>query len=175
MNFQNFIKRFLPLISLIILFVSCKNDSSKLTLVFPNKVNYETFIIAKHLGYFQKTGNDLKIITVNSGINAAEALALGSADIAAMGDGPAVILMSQDKKISVVSRYAKGERIHRLISDTAIQTAKDLSGKRIGIQIGSSTHAAFLGWIEKQGVSIDDITIIPMNPLNMPEAMKSPI
>ena len=171
MSFQNFIK--IPFIIAIVFFSSCKDDSSRIRLVYPNKVNYESLIIANHLGYLREAASNIDVVTVASGINAAEALSLGSADIAAMGDGPAIILMSQKKKASVVTRYAKGEKIHRLISDAHLHSPEELIGKRIGLQIGSSTHAAFLAWLSKQGINKDDITVVPMDPRNMPEAMKN--
>ncbi len=173
MNYQNFIKRFLIISVIVLTFSSCRKESSPLKLAYPQKVNYESFIVANHLGYFHEDGGNIKVITVTSGINAAEALSLGDADLAAMGDGPTVILMAQDKNILIVSRYAKGERIHRLIADTSIHVAEDLTDKRIGVQIGSSTNGALLNWFEKNNITLDDITIVPMDPLNMPEAMKT--
>jgi NitT/TauT family transport system substrate-binding protein len=173
MNYQNFIKQFIIYIAIITSLISCSSNRADVTLVYPNKVNYETFIIANHLNYFSQLGSKIRITTVNSGIDAAEALNLGSANIAAMGDGPAVLLMSQERDISIVSRYAKGNRIHRLISDTSITTPQDLFEKKIGIQMSSSTHGAFLGWLEANNIPVDNIELVPMNPKNMPEAMKN--
>ena len=169
MKSPNFIKS-ISLIILVTIVLSCKQNK-EIKLVFPKKVNYESFIIANHLGYFK--GFDIKPTTVKSGINAAEAVSLGSADIAAMGDGPTSILMSQDKKISVVARYAKGNKIHRLISDKNIKTPNDLKGKKIGIQVGSSTNAAFLGYLKRNNIKLSEITLVPLSPSNMPEAMKT--
>ncbi len=173
MNSLNFIKNSVIYSLLLLLISSCSSNDDELTLVFPNKVNYETFIIANHLGYFETEKNGIEIKTVNSGINAAEALALGNADVCAMGDGPAVVMMSKQKPVSIISRYAKGMRIHRLISKSGITTPQALKGKKIGIQMGSSTHAAFLGWLNAQGVKAEDIKVVPMQPKNMPEAMKT--
>jgi ABC-type nitrate/sulfonate/bicarbonate transport system substrate-binding protein len=170
MKFQNSIKTFLLVGVIFTLLHSCSQDKGKLKLVFPSKVNYESFIIANHLGYF---GDNVEAITVKSGIHSAEAMTLGDADMAAMGDGPTVILLSKNKKTSVVARYAKGERIHRLVSSTSVTKPHDLIGKKIGIQIGSSTHAALYGWLKSKGLTNDDVELVPMNPSNMPEAMKS--
>ena len=170
MKFQNFIRIRFILIPIIIFISSCSKQDQKLKLVFPNKVNYESFIIAKHLGYFD---DNVESITVKSGINAAEAINLGDADMAAMGDGPTIILLSKNKNTSIVTRYAKGEKIHRLIADKAIKSSSDLKGKKIGIQIGSSTHAALYAWLANNNLASGDVELVPMNPSNMPEAMKS--
>jgi ABC-type nitrate/sulfonate/bicarbonate transport system substrate-binding protein len=144
-----------------------------LRLVFPNKINYESFIIAQKLGYFAKESNNVEIQTVNSGIQAAEAMNTGSCDIIATGNGPAVILMSKSKDNVIVCRYATGEKMHRLIADTSLHNINDLKGKRIGVQQGSSTHATLLAWLEKNTVSVDSIVLIPITPQDMPEAMKN--
>lgn len=173
MNYLSFINRILILSVIVFTFSSCRKKTSPLKLAYPQKVNYESFIVANHLGYFNEDGGNIKVITVTSGINAAEAISLGDAHLAAMGDGPTVILMAQDKNILIVSRYAKGERIHRFIADTSIHVANDLIGKRIGIQMGSSTNGALLNWFDKNNIKLEDVTLVPMDPLNMPEAMKT--
>jgi len=173
MNYLSFVNRILILLVIVFTFSSCKKKSTLLKLAYPQKVSYESLIVANHLGYFNEDGGNIKLINVTSGINAAEALSLGDAHLAAMGDGPTVILMAQDKNILVVSRYAKGEKIHRLIADTSIHETKDLIGKRIGIQMGSSTNGALLNWFDKNNVKKEDVIMVPMDPLNMAEAMKT--
>ena len=173
MNYLPFIKRSIVLSISILIFSACSDQPAPVKLVFPNKVNYESFIIANHLGFFKEGSSPIEVITVNTGINAAEALTLGNADLAAMGDGPTLMLMAQKKDVSIITRYAKGERIHRMVADTSVHTPADLIGKRIGVQVGSSTYGALMSWLENHNISADQITIVPMDPLNMPEAMKS--
>jgi ABC-type nitrate/sulfonate/bicarbonate transport system substrate-binding protein len=173
MNYLHFIKRFAVLVLAVLLFSACSDQPAPVKLVYPNKVNYESFIIANHLGYFKESESPIEVITVNTGINAAEALILGNADLAAMGDGPTVMLMAQKKNVAIITRYAKGERIHRMVSDTSIHAPVDLLGKRIGVQVGSSTYGALMSWLENHKIQSDQITIVPMDPLNMPEAMKN--
>ncbi len=54
--------------------------------------------------------------------------------------------------------------------NTLIREPGGLAGKRLGVQVGSSTHAALLGWLESNGLS-GNVTIVPMDPQNMPEAL----
>jgi ABC-type nitrate/sulfonate/bicarbonate transport system substrate-binding protein len=173
MNYLHFIKRSTVLAIVVLLFSACSDQPAPVKLVYPNKVNYESFIIANHLGYFKESDSPIEVITVNTGINAAEALTLGNADLAAMGDGPTVMLMAQKKNVAIITRYAKGERIHRMVADTSIHAPVDLLGKRIGVQVGSSTYGALISWLENHNIPADQITIVPMDPLNMPEAMKN--
>lgn len=173
MNYPKFILKTLAFFIAGWLICSCTGKVTPLRLVFPNKVNYESFIIARHNGYFNEDSAEIKIQTVNSGIQAAEALNTGGADVIAAGNGPAVILMAQNKQIVIVIRYATGERMHRLVADTSIHSISELQGKRIGVQMGSSTHAALIAWLDINHIPSDQITFVPMDPLNMPEAMKN--
>lgn len=173
MNYLHFIKRSTVLSIAVLIFSACSDQPAPVKLVYPNKVNYESFIIANHLGYFKVSDSPIEVITVNTGINAAEALTLGNADLAAMGDGPTVMLMAQKKDVSIITRYAKGERIHRMVADTSVHTPSGLVGKRIGVQVGSSTYGALMSWLENHNIPADQITIVAMDPLNMPEAMKN--
>jgi NitT/TauT family transport system substrate-binding protein len=173
MNYLHFINRSILLSIAVILFSACSDQPAPMKLVYPNKVNYESFIIANHLGFFKEGGSPIEVITVNTGINAAEVLTLGNADLAAMGDGPTVVLMAQKKDVSIVTRYAKGERIHRMVADTSVHAPIDLVGKRVGVQVGSSTYGALMSWLEKHNILAGQVSIVPMDPLNMPEAMKS--
>lgn len=84
--------------------------------VYPNKVNYEPMIIATEKRYFADEGLDIKVRTVVGGIQAAEAIAAGSVDAAAMGDAPAIMLMSKHIQVKVIARYGGGDKIHRIVA-----------------------------------------------------------
>lgn len=173
MNYQKFILKTLGFIIAGWLTYSCTGKVTPLRLVYPNKVNYESFIIARHNGYFNEDSNNIKIQTVNSGIQAAEALNTGGADIIAAGNGPAVIMMARNEQTVILIRYATGEKMHRIVADTGIHSVGDLTGKRIGIQMGTSTHAALIAWLDMNRIPAGLLTLVPMDPLNMPEAMKN--
>ncbi len=172
MKFQNSIK-ILAIVSIVLFGLSCKNNSQKLVLVYPNKVNYESFIIANHFNYFNENEVFIDVKTVNSGIEAAEAFTLGDAQVAAMGDGPTVMLMGKSMDLAILTRYAEGNRIHRLVCDSALKFPKDLIAKKIGVQQGSSTHGALLSWLQNNNIALADVTIVPLDPKDMPEAMKT--
>ncbi|NLD36825.1 MAG: ABC transporter substrate-binding protein [Desulfatiglans sp.] len=173
---MNEVKIWLILIIILSLCFSCskkQNDQESLRLVYPEKVNYEAFIIAKELNFYEEVGLKVKISPVIGGINAAEAMMAGAADSAAMGDAPAVILVSKNAPVKIVVRYGEGTGIHRLVSRKEIRQPAELKGKRIGLQSGSSTYGGFLLWADRNGLDLNSMNIIPMDPLNMPEAMRT--
>lgn len=143
----------------------------RVKIAFSEKCNYEALIIADELGMLEEAGFRSKIVT--GGILAAEALVTGSADMAVMGDGPAVQVITKDNGAMIVARFCGAEGMHRFIANTSIEAPKDLEGKKVGLQQSSSTHGAFLRWAEAEGVDISKVNIVNMNPMEIPMAMKS--
>lgn len=156
----------------IILFIP-QDDGMSISVAYSEKVNYETLMVANANGYFQEEGADVHVRLVTGGIEAATALITGAVDLAAMGDAPAVQLISQDHGAKIVARLVGGEGVHRFIAWNDIQGPKDLEGRKLGIQQTSSTHGAFLQWAEANGVNVDNVTLVPMNPRDIPLAMQS--
>lgn len=173
MNYQNFINKLFIVGAVISTVFACTDSKTKLRLVFPNKMNYESLIIAHDQNFYNKTDSVISVKTVVGGTNAAEAFATGNADVIATGNGPAVILLAQDKDAVIIARYATGERMHHLLADTSITSLEGLKGKRIGIQSGSTTHAALLAWLKNNNIPVGDVSLIPMQPADMPEAMRN--
>ncbi len=129
-------------------------------LAYGKKIHYAPQIIALKQGYFDEEGLAVEAKAVQAGIQAAEALASGSADIAVMGDAPGIIAASK-VPVKIVASYGGGENMHRIVA----------KGKRVAIQMGSSTHGGFLAFLAKHGLSTADLELVPLNPRDMPEAM----
>jgi len=144
-----------------------------LHLAYGKKIHYAPQIIALKKGFFAAHKLDVEPKAVQAGIQAAEALTSGSADVAVMGDAPGIIAAASGMSIKIVASYGGGEKMHRLIAaaDSEIASPADLRGKRVGVQMGSSTHGAFLLFLEKNGLATSDLTLVPLNPSDMPEAM----
>ena len=150
-----------------------QDEEASISVAYSEKVNYETLMVANANGYFQDEGADVTVKLVNGGIEAATALITGAVDLAAMGDAPAVQLISQDQGAKIVARLVGGKGMHRFIAWNDIQEPKDLEGKKLGIQQTSSTHGAFLQWAEANDVNVNNITFLYLNPRDIPLAMQS--
>jgi len=148
-------------------------EHTPLRLAYGAKIHYAPQIIALKQGLFAEEGLAVEATVVQAGIQAAEALTSGSADVAVMGDAPAVIAAASGMSVKIVASYGGGERMHRLIAapGSRMSSPADLRGKRVGIQMGSSTHGGFLLLLEKYGLSANDLKLVPLNPSDMPEAM----
>jgi NitT/TauT family transport system substrate-binding protein len=144
-----------------------------LRLTYSNKIDYEPLIIAQEKGFFRDEGLNVTTLIVSGGIQSAEALATGSADMGAMGDAPGVTLMARNMGAKLVASYGGGEGQHRLVGWTDVESVSDLVGKKVGVQFGSSSQGALLRLLEANGISADDITQVPLSPADMPNAVKT--
>jgi len=152
---------------------SPREESVALRLAYGKKIHYAPQIVALKKGYFAQKGLRVEPKAVQAGIQAAEALTSGSADVAVMGDAPGIIAAASGMPVKIVASYGGGEKMHRIVAapGSGIRLPFDLKGKRVGIQTGSSTHGGFLLFLEKNGLSSSDLELVPLNPSDMPEAM----
>lgn len=150
-------------------------ERTKLRLAYGAKIHYGPQIIALKKGYFAAQGLDVEGKTVQAGIQAAEAMTSGSADVGVMGDAPAVIALASGMPLRLVASYGGGEKMHRLVAaaGSRIHKPADLTGKRVAVQMGSSTHGAFLLFLSKHKVDVKRLQLVPLDPADMPEAMAS--
>lgn len=148
-------------------------EPTVLRLAYGKKIHYAPQIVALKKGYFEEQNLSVDPKAVQAGIQAAEALTSGSADVAVMGDAPGIIAAASGMPVKIVAAYGGGENMHRIVAArrSGIRSAADLKGKRVGIQMGSSTHGGFLLFLEKNGLSPSDLKLVPLNPSDMPEAM----
>ena len=158
-------------VSVAFLLIPSEEDEMDLTVAYSEKMNYETLMVANDKGYFDEVGLNVTSAMVTGGIMAAEALVTGSADVAAMGDAPAVQLISKGIGAKIIGRIAGAEGMHRIISDINITEPKDLEGKRVGMQQSSSSHGAFLQWCEANDVNTDNITFVYLDPSRLAQTM----
>ena len=126
-------------------------------LAYTAKVQYAPQILALKKGWLSAPGVEFKAIDLgmSTGIAAAEAVVSGSADVAVMGDVPAIIALASARPCVLVCSYGGGEDMHSIIvsEKSGIKAIEDLAGKRIGVHFGSSTHGGIHRFLEKHGLS----------------------
>jgi len=160
-------------ISVAFLLMPSGDREMDLKVAYSEKMNYETLMVANDMGYFDDAGLNVTPAIVTGGIQAAEAIVTGSADVAAMGDAPAVLLISKGIGAKIIARVAGSEGMHRVIADANITEPKDLEGRKVGMQQSSSSHGAFLQWCKAKDVNTENVTFVYLNPSYLAEAMYS--
>ena len=137
-----------------------------LRLAFPHKIQYLPMMIHCHDG-----SEKISPVVGTGGIDAAEALLAGAADVGAMGDVPALILLSRNSRFQVVCAFMQSPSMHRLVARVGLDSLTDLYGKRLAVHHGSSTHGALLAHCAEKQVEIGRISLVPLSPVNFPEAL----
>jgi len=153
----------------------CGENGVMVRVCYPNKVQYAPFILANETNAWEKNGLTVKnIVIAGGGIEVAEALVAGEADVAAMGDAPALIAVSRNGNLKILTSYMTSENMHRLIVSQASNIAgpSDLIGKRIAVHAGTSTYGALLLYLKKHGIDKKEVTLVAISPQFFPEAMQ---
>lgn len=102
------------------------------------------------------------------------ALQSGSVDIADMGLAPAIIGRSQgiDLKIVMVALDVSATNVLVAQKDETIASAKDLKGKRIGAQRGTTPYFGLVRYLEQAGLGIQDVQFVDLTAPNVVPAFK---
>ncbi len=123
-------------------------------------------------GFFEAEGIKVEPIWFKAAAPIAVAMASGDIDVGATGLTAALYnSIAQGMKITVVAdkgREWPGYKLTAIIVDTeqwkaGVRDLKDLKGKRVGItQIGSTFHYILGNLLEKKGISLNDVKVVPL-------------
>jgi aliphatic sulfonates family ABC transporter substrate-binding protein len=144
----------------------------------PIKIGYQTGEINVLLMYtintklFEKHGLDVRLSQFPAGPAMLPALAANEADIAWMGEFPAVTGYSNGLPIEILFMERLDLTNVRLSANqtAGISSVADLKGKRIGVAIGSTSHYHTLQSLRQNGLKPDDVRLVNLTPANMPPA-----
>jgi NitT/TauT family transport system substrate-binding protein len=120
---------------------------------------------AKHRGFFAKQGIDAEITVVGDGTLTVAAVLAGEAQFAGIPIGGLAILKSRNAPVKAVAGGALYEpKVPTTVLVAApgkrFSRARDLVGKRIGVDfLNSIAHIGLLRWLDRGGVSPDDVEI----------------
>ncbi|MCM3077710.1 ABC transporter substrate-binding protein [Brevibacillus invocatus] len=132
-------------------------------------------------GFFQEEGIDAKAKWFDAAQPIAVATAAGSVDVGATGITASLYnMVSGGQKLVIVAdkgREQAGYSSSALLypSDSPLKSIEELKGKKLGItQTGSTYHYMAGKLLEKHGLTLQDIELIPLNNIKgLMEALKS--
>lgn len=134
---------------------------------------------AKDMGFFEKHGLNVQLISFANGPAVASALIGGSLDV---GDGDASVLSEGHEKglpfvmiaPSGMYRASSPTSAFLVAKDSPIMSPKDLIGKTIGLASLASYGAAIVFvWLQKQGIKPSDLKIVEVPFFSMPQMLAS--
>jgi ABC-type nitrate/sulfonate/bicarbonate transport system substrate-binding protein len=156
------------------------NDSGKTVLKYQGSVGQVGFPeLAEDLGYFSKVTLEW-IGDVTGGPASIQATATGQTDFGGAFNGAIVKLRASGADItSVVGYYGSDDKTYGgyyVQEDSPINAAKDLIGKKIGINtLGAQSEFVIREWLTREGLTKDEIkkvelTVVP--PVNAEQVLR---
>ena len=132
-------------------------------------------------GFFKEFGVEPELVYFQAAAPIATALAAGQLDVAATGLTAATYnIVLGGEKLWIVADKGREWPDHRLtaivvhkdLHDAGVRAVGDLRGKRIAVtQLGSTFHYQIGNILEKEGMSLKDVTIVPLQA--MPAALEA--
>src|SRR5262245_35447796 len=134
-------------------------------------------------GFFREFGIDPELVFFQAAAPIATALAAGQVEVGATGLTAALynIVLGGEQLWIVADKGREwpgypltGIVVQRDLYDGGVRSVKDLRGKRIGItQLGSTFHYHIGNILEKEGLRLEDVHIVPLQALpSVMEALK---
>ncbi|WP_083850865.1 ABC transporter substrate-binding protein [Arthrobacter sp. TB 23] len=106
---------------------------------------------------------DIEQIRFSSGSEAFEALLSGEANVSNGGSGRLITIAAQrPEAISLIAKWQYGGSRYSVLTteDSPIDQPSDLRGKTIAVDNGSGAYTLFLVWLEQNGLSLQDVTVL---------------
>ncbi|MFC4776830.1 ABC transporter substrate-binding protein [Paenibacillus sp. GCM10023252] len=135
--------------------------------------------LAENLGYLAPI--KLKWIgNTISGPQDIQAAATGDVDFGGAFNGAVVKLVASNAPITpVVSYYGTNDKRWNgffVLEDSPIKTAKDLIGKKVGMNtLGAHGEIVLKNWLQKEGLTkneIKDVTLVALPPVNLEQSLR---
>lgn len=120
---------------------------------------------------FKKDGwtIDYNYLSGGPGIN--EALANNAVDFGSYGDLPVLAARAGGLKTKGLVAVRKGASHLLVPTNSTIKTIKDLKGKRVGVSVGTWTHALLIKVLKDNGMTMKDIKVINTSGTNFDTAL----
>ena len=122
-------------------------------------------MLAVKQGWLQEElGSDVKLTVqeYKTGVAQMSAILAGALDIGGMGSTPAIALIARNAPIQIFFVMDDEDTVEGLVvkSDAGISKVSDLKGKRVGVQVGTTSDYALGGAILNAGLQPSDVTIV---------------
>lgn len=142
--------------------VYAQGAKAPLTLGIQTSVWGAVGMVAEAEKMFEKAGANVKVLKFDSGKTTRDAMIAGKVDIGSLGTAPFIVGVAKGE-LGSLATVAYAGRTNSIVAakGAGIKTVADLKGKKVGSQIGSSTHHIFANRIApKFGLKPDDFQII---------------
>lgn len=127
-------------------------------------LGYGPWYIADEKGYFDDESVDVTITNFMNDADMSAAFASDRIQVANVASHTALQLKEQGLDISIVLLLDASLTADAILTDGSITSVADLAGKSIAFEEGSVSNLLLGYALEEAGLSLDDITPVPMDP-----------
>lgn len=146
-------------------------QSNELTIGYiPDFPNGSVLAIAEDQKLWEAEGLTPEIKVFTNGPLQIQAMGAGSLNFGTIGPGALWLPASGKAKVVGVNDIGFSDR---LISQASIKTVADLKGKKVGVPQGTSGDMILRLGLERNGLTIADIQVVPMDPSTIVAAFSS--
>lgn len=155
------------------------HNPAKIRFGYQPSMPQAVFLVAKEQGWFEdefaKDGTKIEFEKFVIGPPLIEAFAGNRLDFGLVGDQPAIQAKANNIDLKIIGIYSTTEKGSGLVVPvgSAITSAKDLKGKKVGVPVGSIFHQMLLLYLKTSGLKTEDIKLVNMNPPDIKTALAS--
>lgn len=128
------------------------------------------FAIAQDQKLWEAAGLTPELFVFTNGPLQVQAMDGGSLDFGSIGPGPIWLAATGRIKIIAVNVVSFSDRV---ITQPGIKSMEELRGKKVGVTQGASGEMILRLGLEKYGMTINDIEIVPMDPSTVVSAFSA--
>jgi NitT/TauT family transport system substrate-binding protein len=129
--------------------------------------------VARQKGYFEEEGLQASIAECTGGHRCLREVLDGRADVATTSDLPIVFNSFERQDYAVIATMVATSEDAKLIARAGVGSPKNLTGKRIGAVMGSSSQYFLESYLMTVGVDPQSVVIVPLQPEQMSAALQS--
>ncbi|MCR2812720.1 MULTISPECIES: ABC transporter substrate-binding protein [Microbacterium] len=127
-------------------------------------LGYGPWYIAQEKGYFEEAGVDVKITNFMNDADMSAAFASDRIQVANMASHSALQLVEQGLDITIVLLLDASLAADAILTDGSVTEVSELAGKSIAFEEGSVSNLLLGYALQESGLSLDDISPVPMDP-----------
>ncbi|WP_066301421.1 ABC transporter substrate-binding protein [Bacillus sp. FJAT-29937] len=140
-----------------------EKSSQPLRVTLPTWTGYGPLFLAKEKGFFEKNGVDVELSIIEGLGERKQALAGGKIDGMATALDVQVTLAASDIPVQVVWLLDDSYGGDGILVKNDIQDVKDLKGKQVAFEVGSTSHMLALTALKQGGLTESDIEVVQMS------------
>ncbi|WP_160725912.1 ABC transporter substrate-binding protein [Bacillus sp. USDA818B3_A] len=140
-----------------------KKSSEPLKVTLPTWTGYGPLFLAQEKGFFKKNGIDVDLSIVEGLAERKQALASGKIDGMATALDVQVTLAASNIPVQVVWVLDDSNGGDGILVKNNIKSVKDLKGKKVAFEVGSTSHMLALTALKQGGLTEKDVEVVQMS------------